>query len=207
MKTIKDKYIVVGSDAAGYPLKEAVKLHLQDLGWHVEDVGCSEENGMNEMFHRVGFKVGAKISESALMSRPVSLRACPRENAQLPQTTSTFFPWVLSMCPQQWPLRSSMSSSALPLAEITARRSLRCTDSHGRRSMSSIMRHSRQTASSLSTNMMWRDRDLQETTGAKAMYPTSRSSDNDADDPPSGIVKTVRFQRTVFMCEKRSCTL
>ena len=63
MKTIKDKYIVVGSDAAGYPLKETVKLHLQDLGWHVEDVGCSPENGMNQMFQRVGFKVGAKISE------------------------------------------------------------------------------------------------------------------------------------------------
>jgi len=63
MKTIKDKFIVVGSDAAGFPLKEAVKLHLEDLGWTVEDVGVTSLDGPTEMFHRVGFKVGAKVSE------------------------------------------------------------------------------------------------------------------------------------------------
>jgi ribose 5-phosphate isomerase B len=65
MKTIKDKFIVVGSDGAGFPLKEAVKLHLEDLGWTVEDVGVTSLDGPGptEMFHRVGFKVGAKISE------------------------------------------------------------------------------------------------------------------------------------------------
>ena len=63
MKTIKDKYIVMGSDGAGFPLKEAVKLHLEDLGWTVEDVGVKSLDGPTEMFNRVGFRVGAKISE------------------------------------------------------------------------------------------------------------------------------------------------
>ena len=63
MKTIKDKFIVVGSDGAGFPLKEAVKMHLEDLGWTVEDVGVKSLDGPTEMFNRVGFRVGAKISE------------------------------------------------------------------------------------------------------------------------------------------------
>lgn len=63
MKTIKDKYIVMGSDGAGFPLKEAVKMHLEDLGWTVEDVGVKSLDGPTEMFNRVGFRVGAKISE------------------------------------------------------------------------------------------------------------------------------------------------
>ncbi len=29
MKTVKDKYLVVGADFAGYPLKEAVCAHLR----------------------------------------------------------------------------------------------------------------------------------------------------------------------------------
>ncbi len=32
--------IVIGSDHAGYPLKEEVKKHLEDLGIDYEDVGC-----------------------------------------------------------------------------------------------------------------------------------------------------------------------
>ena len=63
MKTIKDKYIVMGSDGAGFPLKEAIKMHLEDLGWTVEDVGVKSLDGPTEMFNRVGFRVGAKISE------------------------------------------------------------------------------------------------------------------------------------------------
>ena len=42
MKTIADKYIVMGSDIAGFSLKEAVKKHLVDLGWTVEDVGVTD---------------------------------------------------------------------------------------------------------------------------------------------------------------------
>ena len=64
MKTIADKFIVIGSDISGYSLKEAIKKHLTDLGWTVEDVGVTDPYAPNpEMFHRVGFKVGAKISE------------------------------------------------------------------------------------------------------------------------------------------------
>ena len=63
MKTIADKCIVIGSDISGYSLKEAIKKHLTDLGWTVEDVGVTDPYAPNpEMFHRV-FKVGAKISE------------------------------------------------------------------------------------------------------------------------------------------------
>ena len=29
MKTVKDKYLVVGADFAGFPLKEAVVAHLE----------------------------------------------------------------------------------------------------------------------------------------------------------------------------------
>ena len=39
MKTVKDKYLVVGADFAGFPLKEAVVAHLKAKGWKKEDFG------------------------------------------------------------------------------------------------------------------------------------------------------------------------
>ena len=33
MKTVKDKYLVVGADFAGFPLKEVVVEHLVKKGW------------------------------------------------------------------------------------------------------------------------------------------------------------------------------
>lgn len=64
MKTIKDKQILVGADFAGFPLKEAVVEHLKKKGWEVTDIGVRSSNEENpEMFHRIGLKVGAKISE------------------------------------------------------------------------------------------------------------------------------------------------
>lgn len=65
MKTIKDKYLVVGADISGYPLKEAVCEHLRKEGWKIEDLGVKspEDNDTENMFQRVGFRVGAKISE------------------------------------------------------------------------------------------------------------------------------------------------
>lgn len=64
MKTIKDKQILVGADFAGFPLKEAVVAHLKSKGWTVTDIGVrSEDEQEPEMFHRIGLKVGAKISE------------------------------------------------------------------------------------------------------------------------------------------------
>ena len=66
MKTVKDKYLVVGADFAGFPLKEAVVAHLKAKGWKIEDLGVrtdSDPNDTDNMFHRVGLRVGAKISE------------------------------------------------------------------------------------------------------------------------------------------------
>lgn len=64
MKTVKDKHILVGADFAGFPLKEAVVEHLTKKGWKVTDIGVRTANEEDpEMFHRIGLKVGAKISE------------------------------------------------------------------------------------------------------------------------------------------------
>lgn len=65
MKTVKDKYLVVGADFAGYPLEEAVCAHLRKKGWKIEDLGVTDPNDNNteNMFHRVGLRVGAKIAE------------------------------------------------------------------------------------------------------------------------------------------------
>ena len=64
MKTVKDRFVLVGADFAGFPLKEAVVKHLQSKGWNITDIGVRSANEKNpEMFHRVGLKVGAKIAE------------------------------------------------------------------------------------------------------------------------------------------------
>lgn len=64
MKMVKDKEVLVGADFAGFPLKEAVVAHLKKKGWKVTDIGVTQEGEEDpEMFHRIGLKVGAKISE------------------------------------------------------------------------------------------------------------------------------------------------
>lgn len=64
MKMVKDKQVVVGADFAGFPLKEAVVKHLKEKGWEVLDIGVRSPDEENpEMFHRIGLKVGARISE------------------------------------------------------------------------------------------------------------------------------------------------
>ncbi len=64
MKTVKDKQVLVGADSAGYPLKEAVCKHLRGKGWTITDIGVrAQDEKEPEMFHRIGLKVGAKISE------------------------------------------------------------------------------------------------------------------------------------------------
>ena len=65
MKTVKDKQLLVGADFAGYPLKEAVCAHLREKGWTITDVGVTDTNvdDSENMFHRVGLRVGAKIAE------------------------------------------------------------------------------------------------------------------------------------------------
>lgn len=63
MKTIANKQLVVGADFAGLPLKDAIVAHLENKGWEITDVGVkSLEEPNPEMYHRVGFKVGALVS-------------------------------------------------------------------------------------------------------------------------------------------------
>ncbi|MEV7631942.1 RpiB/LacA/LacB family sugar-phosphate isomerase [Microbacterium sp. NPDC089318] len=61
MRRTKDKKVVVGADFAGFPLKEAVKSHLQSRGWEVTDLTPSLDEA--PMYHRAGFLVGAAIAE------------------------------------------------------------------------------------------------------------------------------------------------
>jgi len=67
MKTIKDKYLLVGADFAGYPLKEAVVAHLKAKGWKITDIGVQADSDPDKdtdlMFHRIGLRAGAMISE------------------------------------------------------------------------------------------------------------------------------------------------
>ena len=65
MKTVKNKQIVVGADFAGFPLKEAVVEHLTRKGWEVTDAGVRslEDTDTDLMFHRIGLRVGAMITE------------------------------------------------------------------------------------------------------------------------------------------------
>lgn len=61
MKTIRSRHVIVGADFAGFPLKEAVKAHLEERGWTVTDITPVLEE--TPMYHRVGLALGAKIAE------------------------------------------------------------------------------------------------------------------------------------------------
>lgn len=64
MKSSKDKHVLVGADFSGFPLKEVVVKHLEERGWQVTDIGVKSADEENpEMFHRIGLKAGAKITE------------------------------------------------------------------------------------------------------------------------------------------------
>ena len=64
MKTVKEKQILVVADFAGFPLKEAVVEHLRKKGWTITDIGVKSADEENpEMFHRIGLKAGAMITE------------------------------------------------------------------------------------------------------------------------------------------------
>jgi ribose 5-phosphate isomerase B len=93
MKTIKDKQLLVGADFAGYPLKEAVCEHLRKKGWTITDAGVTDPTveDTENMFHRVGLRVGAKISEGEFeralifcgtgMGIHIAASKCPRVHA------------------------------------------------------------------------------------------------------------------------------
>lgn len=64
MKSYKNKCLVVGADFAGFPLKEAVVNYLRSKGWDITDLGVlSADEKEPPMFHRIGLKVGARITE------------------------------------------------------------------------------------------------------------------------------------------------
>lgn len=67
MKTVKDKCLLMGADWAGFPLKEAVKQHLEKKGWKITDVGVTtmgdQRDNTDFMFHRIGLRVGSLIAE------------------------------------------------------------------------------------------------------------------------------------------------
>jgi len=52
--------IIIGSDHAGYPMKERVKAHLQNQGVQVEDVGTHGEESVD--YTDFGKKVASKVS-------------------------------------------------------------------------------------------------------------------------------------------------
>ena len=61
MKRTADRHVVVGSDFAGFTLKEAVAAHLRQRGWTVEDL--TPDQAQTPMYHRVGFELGSRIAE------------------------------------------------------------------------------------------------------------------------------------------------
>ena len=65
MKTVKNKQVLVAADFAGFPLKEEVVAHLKRKGWEVTDIGVRslDETDTDLMFHRIGLRAGARISE------------------------------------------------------------------------------------------------------------------------------------------------
>ena len=61
---IKGKYLVVGADFAGFPLKEVVVAHLEKKGWKITDLGVTKDSNPDDtenMFQRVGLRVGSQI--------------------------------------------------------------------------------------------------------------------------------------------------
>ena len=66
MKKVADKQILMAADFAGYPLKEAIKEYLEKKGWTVTDIGVKADSDPADtelMFHRIGLRVGAMITE------------------------------------------------------------------------------------------------------------------------------------------------
>jgi len=56
--------IIIGSDHAGYPMKERVKTHLQNQGIQVEDVGTHSEESVD--YTDFGKKVASKVSDGTV---------------------------------------------------------------------------------------------------------------------------------------------
>lgn len=97
MKTTKDRHVVVGADFAGFALKEAVKKHLEERGWAVEDLTPVKDEA--PMYHRVGFMIGSRISEKEFekglafcgsgMGIHIAASKCPHVHAAVCESVPT----------------------------------------------------------------------------------------------------------------------
>ncbi|MCK4390246.1 MAG: ribose 5-phosphate isomerase B [Desulfobacterales bacterium] len=56
--------IIIGSDHAGYPMKEKVKAHLVDQGIHTEDVGTHSEESVD--YTDFAKKVASRVSDGTI---------------------------------------------------------------------------------------------------------------------------------------------
>ena len=54
--------LVIGSDFAGFSLKEAIKSHLLSRGYEVDDLGMTDENHPLS-YHTAGYRVGRAIQD------------------------------------------------------------------------------------------------------------------------------------------------
>ena len=82
MKTVKDKYLVVGADFAGFPLKEVVVEHLTKKGWKILDLGVTKDSDPSDtdlMFHRVGLR--ALLFCGTGMGIHIAASKCPHVHA------------------------------------------------------------------------------------------------------------------------------
>jgi len=61
--------IVIGSDHAGYQLKEQVKSYLRDLGYRYDDVGTFSEASVDypDIARQVAEKVASKVAQRGIM--------------------------------------------------------------------------------------------------------------------------------------------
>lgn len=99
MKMIKDKQVLVGADSAGLPLKDAIVAHLEAKGWEVTDVGVKAGDEKPEMFHRIGLRVGAMITEREFeralifcgsgMGIHIAASKCPHVHSAVVETPHT----------------------------------------------------------------------------------------------------------------------
>ncbi|CAL8973280.1 Galactose-6-phosphate isomerase subunit LacA [Propionicimonas sp. T2.31MG-18] len=94
MRLARDKYVVVGADFCGLPLKDAVKAHLAIRGWTVDDLTPTLDSTL--MYHRVGFLVGSRIAEGMYekalvfdgtgMGSHIAASKCPHVHAAVAET-------------------------------------------------------------------------------------------------------------------------
>jgi len=53
--------IIIGSDHAGFDLKQEIKRHLKDLNYEFEDLGCYSKESCD--YPDYGFKVAERVAK------------------------------------------------------------------------------------------------------------------------------------------------